>query len=54
MKLRLGAKTGLNINFPVEYKVLILYIEGLKEYIKVYTMRSDKPVLSLSSFYSES
>jgi two-component system, LytTR family, response regulator LytT len=27
----------------------ILYIEGLKEYVKVYTMLSDKPVLSLSS-----
>ena len=27
----------------------ILYIEGLKEYVKVYTMHSDKPVLSLSS-----
>lgn len=27
----------------------ILYIEGLKEYIKVYTVHSDKPVLSLSS-----
>ena len=27
----------------------ILYIEGLKEYVKVYTTESDKPVLSLSS-----
>lgn len=27
----------------------ILYIEGLKEYVKVYTLLSDKPVLSLSS-----
>ena len=27
----------------------ILYVEGLKEYVKVYTMLSDKPVLSLSS-----
>lgn len=27
----------------------IRYIEGLKEYIKVYTTTSDKPVLSLSS-----
>jgi len=27
----------------------ILYIEGLKEYVKVYTMQSDKPILSLSS-----
>ncbi len=27
----------------------ILYIEGLKEYVKVYIMHSDKPVLSLSS-----
>ena len=27
----------------------ILYIEGLKEYVKVYTLNSDKPVLSLSS-----
>ena len=27
----------------------ILYIEGLKEYVKVYTTHSDKPVLSLSS-----
>ena len=27
----------------------IQYIEGLKEYVKVYTMLSDKPVLSLSS-----
>ena len=27
----------------------ILYVEGLKEYVKVYTMHSDKPILSLSS-----
>ena len=27
----------------------ILYIEGLKEYVKVYVMHSDKPILSLSS-----
>lgn len=27
----------------------ILYIEGLKEYVKVYTVHSDKPVLSLAS-----
>ena len=27
----------------------ILYIEGLKEYVKVYTVHSDKPLLSLSS-----
>lgn len=27
----------------------ILYIEGLKEYVRVYTIHSDKPVLSLSS-----
>jgi len=27
----------------------ILYIEGMKEYVKVCTMHSDKPVLSLSS-----
>jgi two-component system, LytTR family, response regulator LytT len=27
----------------------ILYIEGLKEYVKVYTTDSDKPILSLSS-----
>lgn len=27
----------------------ILYIEGLKEYVKIYTVHSDKPVLSLSS-----
>jgi DNA-binding LytR/AlgR family response regulator len=27
----------------------ILYIEGLKEYVKVYTMLSEKPILSLSS-----
>ncbi|MFN8240327.1 MAG: LytTR family DNA-binding domain-containing protein [Bacteroidales bacterium] len=27
----------------------ILFIEGLKEYVKVFTMNSDKPVLSLSS-----
>lgn len=27
----------------------ILYIEGLKEYIKVYTSHSEKPILSLSS-----
>ncbi len=38
-----------------EYKIKrinfrnILYIEGLKEYVKVYTMHSDKPILSLSS-----
>jgi two-component system, LytTR family, response regulator LytT len=27
----------------------IIYIEGLKEYVKVYTTHSDKPILSLSS-----
>lgn len=27
----------------------ILYIEGLKEYVRVFTVQSDKPVLSLSS-----
>jgi two-component system, LytTR family, response regulator LytT len=27
----------------------IIYIEGLKEYVKVYTIHSDKPILSLSS-----
>lgn len=27
----------------------ILYIEGMKEYVKVYTVHSNKPVLSLSS-----
>jgi two-component system, LytTR family, response regulator LytT len=27
----------------------ILYIEGLKEYVKVYTLHSDTPILSLSS-----
>jgi DNA-binding LytR/AlgR family response regulator len=27
----------------------ILYIEGLKEYVKVYIMHSEKPILSLSS-----
>jgi two-component system, LytTR family, response regulator LytT len=27
----------------------ILYIEGLKEYVKVFTVQSDKPILSLSS-----
>lgn len=27
----------------------ILYIEGLKEYVKVYTTHSDKPIVSLSS-----
>ncbi|HZY25676.1 MAG TPA: LytTR family DNA-binding domain-containing protein [Bacteroidales bacterium] len=27
----------------------ILYIEGLKEYVKVYIVHSDKPILSLSS-----
>lgn len=32
----------------INYKS-ILYIEGLKDYVKVYTMDSDKPVLSLSS-----
>lgn len=38
-----------------EYKIRrinfndILYIEGLKDYIKVYTVGEDKPVLSLSS-----
>jgi DNA-binding LytR/AlgR family response regulator len=38
-----------------EYKIKrinfqnILYIEGLKEYVKVYTMLSEKPILSLSS-----
>lgn len=38
-----------------EYKIKrinfrnILYIEGLKEYVKVYTIHSDKPILSLSS-----
>lgn len=38
-----------------EYKIRrinfndILYIEGLKDYIKVYTTQEDKPILSLSS-----
>ena len=27
----------------------IIYIEGLKEYVKVYTVHSEKPILSLSS-----
>lgn len=27
----------------------ILYVEGLKEYVKVYTQNSEKPILSLSS-----
>jgi two-component system, LytTR family, response regulator LytT len=27
----------------------ILYIEGLKEYVKVYTLHAEKPILSLSS-----
>jgi DNA-binding LytR/AlgR family response regulator len=27
----------------------IIYIEGLKEYVKVYTIHSDNPILSLSS-----
>jgi DNA-binding LytR/AlgR family response regulator len=27
----------------------ILYIEGLKEYVKIFTVHSDRPVLSLSS-----
>ena len=39
-----------------EYKIRrisdILYIEGLKDYIKVYTTCEDKPVLSLNSMKS--
>ena len=41
-----------------EYKIRrinfndILYIEGLKDYIKVYTTNEDKPVLSLNSMKS--
>ena len=41
-----------------EYKIRrinfndILYIEGLKDYIKVYTIGEDKPVLSLNSIKS--
>jgi len=41
-----------------EYKIRrinfndILYIEGLKDYIKVYTIGEDKPVLSLNSMKS--
>jgi DNA-binding LytR/AlgR family response regulator len=41
-----------------EYKIRrinfndILYIEGLKDYIKVYTQGEDKPVLSLASIKS--
>jgi two-component system, LytTR family, response regulator LytT len=41
-----------------EYKIRrinfddILYIEGLKDYIKVYTMGDEKPVLSLNSIKS--
>ncbi|MDO8929206.1 MAG: LytTR family DNA-binding domain-containing protein, partial [Bacteroidota bacterium] len=41
-----------------EYKIRrinfndILYIEGLKDYIKVYTTGEDKPVLSLNSMKS--
>jgi len=41
-----------------EYKIRrinfndILYIEGLKDYIKVYTSGDDKPILSLNSIKS--
>ncbi len=51
-------ETGSNNEFlflKSDYKIKriyfqdILYIEGLKEYVKVYTTHSDKPILSLSS-----
>lgn len=60
LELELGAETTLEANnqflfLKSEYKIRrinfndILYVEGLKDYVKVYLARDDKPVLSLSS-----
>lgn len=58
--LEFGAATSLEANnqflfLKSEYKIRrinfndILYVEGLKDYVKVYLAHEDKPVLSLSS-----
>jgi len=60
IELEQGAATTLEANgqflfLKSEYKIRrinfndILYIEGLKDYVKVYLSHEDKPILSLSS-----
>lgn len=60
IELELGAATSLEANnqflfLKSEYKIRrinfndILYVEGLKDYVKVYLAHEEKPVLSLSS-----
>ncbi len=52
-----GEKTEENVGFFVrsEYKLVhilyddVLYIEGLKDYVKIYTEHDPKPILSLMS-----
>ncbi len=62
-ELEANAHTSIEANnqflfLKSEYKIRrinfddILYIEGLKDYIKVYTTGEDKPVLSLNSMKS--
>ena len=55
-----GEKTAENVGFFVrsEYKLVhilyddVLYIEGLKDYVKIYTEHDPKPILSLMSLKS--
>lgn len=60
IELEAGAATTVDANnqflfLKSEYKIRrinfndILYVEGLKDYVKVYLAHEDKPVLSLSS-----
>ena len=60
IELELGGATTLEANnqflfLKSEYKIRrinfndILYVEGLKDYVKVYLAHEDKPILSLSS-----
>jgi DNA-binding LytR/AlgR family response regulator len=62
-ELEIGSSPSIEVNnqflfLKSEYKIRrinfndILYIEGLKDYIKVYTKGEDKPVLSLNSMKS--
>jgi DNA-binding LytR/AlgR family response regulator len=55
-----GEKTDENVGFFVrsDYKLVhilyddVLYMEGLKDYVKIYTEHSPKPILSLMSLKS--
>ena len=58
LEQKVPEKVGVNNEFlflKSDYKIKrinfndILYIEGLKDYVKVYTQNSSKPVLSLTS-----